>query len=298
MSEVTTYKNIISVEKVTPVQQVQSLLNTLKMFNKVEPHDLDLNEFMSILSSDLLNELNVQIKKTNVCNNHKYTLQSPNLLRGSFQRSFAANLKNFESRGLSLVVAKKTSFLAALKKMDFKVSRPDVIKTNILSVINSKDIKTLNREIILTTQKLEVEHTKVFATNLAKVCANASYKVGFKDVEVRRFNGKLEVIATNSRGQHLNSEISVNPQTKAISATSETIGIFDNSCRKIMSSFNDELKKMGIKIGQEKSWFTAGIPQMPYSKWIELEDKDRNRKEKEHQRLVKLNNNRNQKLRN
>ena len=120
--------------------------------------------------------------------------------------------------------------------------------------------------------------------------------VGFNRVEIKQENGNLEVIATNSSGQHINSEISTDAKTGNVNAKTETLGITDGSCSMIISNFNDELKKMGIRIGTEKTTFTGGKCQLVLSKMIEQHNKELIRRKKEHERLRKLNSNSKQKI--
>ncbi len=294
MSEITQRTNINRIDEVNPVKEVQALMAKLNDMNRYKPLNLVLSGMQSFVPDDVLTAINAKSTETKFIS-AKTTVCSPNLLRASFQAGFPLDLKNFESKGISPLTARKAAWLSALGKMDFKMAHPDFIKTDILAVVKAKDMKTLNKDMKTIMHKLEIEHTKVFVNNLAVACANASFSVGFKDVEIKKIHGKLEVIATNNIGQHLNSEISVDAKTNNVNASTETIGVTNGSCTRIISAFNDELRKMGIKIGKEKTKFTGGIPQMSYSRLIEQMDKERQRKKKEFERLIKLNRNRNQK---
>ncbi|MDO8641700.1 MAG: hypothetical protein Q7R33_09220 [Nitrosarchaeum sp.] len=173
--------------------------------------------------------------------------------------------------------------------MDFRIIDKKTITKGLIKVLNAETAQAMNSEIKLVMNQIEANHTRVFASNIAKVCAKASVQVGFKKVEIKYVNGKLEVIASNNNGQHLNSEIYLDVKTNNINASIETIGINDGTCNSIISNFNDELKKMGIKIGEEKTSFTGGVCQLSYSKLIEQQDKEAQRKKKELERLKKLN---------
>jgi len=294
MSEITHRTNINRIDEVNPVKEVHALMAKLNDMNRYKPLNLVLSGMQSFVPDDVLTAINAKSTETKFVS-AKTTVCSPNLLRASFQAGFPLDLKNFESKGIPPLTARKAAWLSALGKMDFKIVQPNFIKANILAVIRAGNMKTLNNEMKTVMQIVEIEHTKVFVNNLAKACANASFNVGFKDIEIKKEQGKLEVIATNNIGQHLNSEISIDSKTNDVNANTETIGITDGSCTRIISVFNDELRKMGIKIGKEKTKFTGGIPQLSYSRLIEQMDKERQYKKKEFKRLIKLNRNRNQK---
>ena len=138
--------------------------------------------------------------------------------------------------------------------------------------------------------KLEVSHTEVFAQNIATACAIASKNIGFREVEIKTVQGKLEVIASNNQGQYILSEINLDSKTNQLNANTETIGITDGTCASIITQFNEELKKMNIKIGEEKNTFTGGVSQISYAKIIDMQDKE-SKKQKELERTRKFNSN-------
>jgi len=297
MSEISDRANIISIDEVNPVTEVRALMAKLGDMNRYQSLNFVLSDRQSFIPNDVLKAMNTKSTVTKSVSK-KTALCSPNSLRTAFHTGFPLDLKNFESKNISPLTAKKAAWFSALGKMDFKIADPNFIKTDILAVVKAKDMKTLNKDMKTIMHKLETEHTKVFVNNLAVACANASFNVGFKNIEIKKLHGKLEVIATNNIGQHLNSEIGVNAKTNNVNASTETIGVTNNSCTSIISAFNDELRKMGIKIGKEKTRFTGGIPQMSYSKLIQKLDRDQKRNHKELERLIRLNVNNKQKQHN
>ncbi len=295
MSQITERTNIISINEIPPMPEVHASMVNLSEMSNYQPFSISMPDMKSMCPQNILSAINATTgglhftsTSTSVC--------SPNLLRAAFGNSFAPNIKKLEAKGLSSLDAKKASLISSISKMDFKITDKKAITNRIKAVMNAKDENTLNTEIKSVMNHLEVDHTKVFTSNLAKACAAASLKVGFKQVEIKQVNGKLEVIATNSIGQRLNSEISVDAKTNNVNANTETIGITDGSCNAIISNFNNELKKMGIKIGDEKTTFTGGACQLPYSKMIDQQDKEQQRKKKEQERLRKLNSTNRQKI--
>jgi hypothetical protein len=180
--------------------------------------------------------------------------------------------------------------------MNFKVEDGNAVRQAIKAITTSQNTNSLNRQIKALMNHLEVTHTRVFTSALARACVKASLSVGFKEVEVKNVLGKLEIIASNSIGQRLVSEIEVDAKTGAVNMHTETIGMTDGSCSLVMNQFNHELKKMGVKIGSEKTKFTGGVCQMSYARMIDQHDKEQKRK-KELERLRKLNTGQKQRIR-
>lgn len=287
MSEITERTNIISIAEM-PVQDIHASMVQLKEMSSYQPLNVVLSNIGSFIPVEVLNAIksttgNMSFKTSDT------TIKSPNQLRTSFKNNFSPILTKMETNGINPIVARKASLLNTLNKMDFKIKQSDAISSNLKAVLQSNDIKTLNAEIKTVMNKLEAVHTEVFIKNIANACATASHIIGFKEVEVKTVQGKLEVIATNNNGQRIISEINIDAKTNQVNANTETKGITDGSCSLIISNFNDELKKMGIKIGNEKTTFTGGVCQLSYSKILDQQDKDAQRKMKEHERLKKLN---------
>lgn len=288
MSQISERTNIISIDEIPPIPEVHASMVNISELSGYQPLSFSLPNMKSYCPGNILSainatggNLNFVSSTTGVC--------SPNMLRTVFGNSFAPSIKKMQAQGLSSLDAKKASMLNTLSKMDFKVTDQRTISTGLKAVMNAKDEKTLNTEIKAVMNQLETAHTKVFAANLAKACAAASLKVGFSQVTIKPVNGKLEVIAKNNEGKHLVSEIAVNQKTNQVDCNTETIGISDGSCSTIIEQFNGELKKMGIKIGNEKTTFTGGACQMSYSKMIDQSEKEQQRKKKEQERMKKLN---------
>lgn len=294
MSELSERTNIMSIDEVTPVGEGFGSMATLNDISSYQSLDLVLSGIQTFIPGDVLSALNAT-SSTLKFTTSKATICSPNTLRASFQTSFSPTLKKLESLGINPLTAKKASLISSLRKMDFKLSQSASIRSSIQTVFKSSEIKSLNNEIKIVMQKLEVAHTEVFVNKLAKVCAIASFNVGFKEVEIKSVQGKLEVIATNKTGQRIISEINVDAKTNHVNANTETIGITDGSCITIVNKFNEQLKKMNIKIGHEKNSFTGGVCKMTYAKILDKQDKESLRSKREQERTKKLNNNQKQK---
>lgn len=295
MSEYTERTDVISVDEITPIQEVHEDMIYLKELISYKPLNVELSEMKSLIPGNVFGAINAKNGGLD-CSFITTVLSSPNSLRSSFQTTFIPSLKKMESNGISPLMAKKASLILALSKMDFKISANTPVKSKLQAIIDTQDVKSANTQIKTLMQTLEASHTEVFSKNIALACAIASQKVGFKKVNIKTVNGKLEVLTTNHFGQHLLSEINVDSKTNIVNAHSDTIGITDGSCGAIMKQFNEELRKMNIKIGNEKSRFTGGVCHMTYARIIDKQDKETKRRVKEQERLMKLNSNQKQKI--
>lgn len=289
MSEITERTNIISIAEM-PVQDIHASMVKLKEMSSYQPLNIVLSTMGSYIPSDVTSAIqstNGSLSFTSTAT----TIKSPNTLRASFKEAFSPTLSKLEENGINPVVARKATLINTLNKLDFKIKKDDSIIGSLKAVFEAKDMKTLNTEIKTVMHKLEVNHTEVFAQNIATACAIASKNIGFREVEIKIVQGKFEVIASNKQGQRILSEINLDSKTNKVNANTETIGITDGSCTSIITQFNEELRRMNIKIGEEKNIFTGGVCQMSYSKIINQQDKE-SKKQKELERTKKLNNNR------
>lgn len=287
MSEIIERTNIISIAEI-PAQNIHASMVKLNEMSSYQPLNIVLSNMSSYIQSDVMNAIQLTTGTLNFTT-VKTSIKSPNILRTSFSNNFSPTLTKMEAKGINSIVARKATFLNTLTKMDFKIKQSEAISSNLKVVFQTNDLKTLNAEIKTVMNKLEKVHTDIFAQNIATACATASRNIGFKEVEIKTVQGKLEVIASNNLGQHILSEINFDSKTNQVNANTETIGITDGSCKSTINQFNEELKKLNIKIGNEKSTFTGGVCQMSYAKIIDMQDKE-SKKQKEIDRTRKLNN--------
>lgn len=288
MSQITERTNIISYSEIPSISEVHASMVNLNELSGYQPLSSFIPDMKTYCPGNILSAINATSGNLSFVSSST-SVSSPNSLRMIFADSFSPAVKKMQVKGLSSLDAKKASLLATLSKMDIKVTDSQYVKSSIKSIINASDDKVLNTEIKGVMNHLEAVHTKVFAANLAKVCATASLKVGFNLVTIKPVNGKLEVIAKNHEGKHLVSEITVDSKTSRVDCNTETIGITDGSCKLIIKQFNDELKKLGVKIGNEKTTLTGGACQMSYSKIIDQNEKEQQNKKKEQDRMRKMN---------
>lgn len=267
----------------------------LSSMSTYQPIQAVMPDIRDILPENLIAAINARVGGLNVAQTST-CVSSPNELRAQFRKTYASISKKIAQNGLSTFEATKASVIATISKMNFKVEDGRAVRQAMKALVNIRELNSLKKEVKSLMNHLEVSHTKAFTSVLARACVKASIAVGFKEVEVKDILGKLEVIATNSIGQRLISEIGVDSRTNAVNMNTETIGITDRSCSVIMNQFNNELKKMGIKIGSEETRFTGGVCQMSYAKMIDQHDKERKRK-KELERLRRLNAGQKQRMR-
>lgn len=288
MSEITERTNIIRIAEM-PVKDNYASMVKLKEMSSYQPLNIVLSNLGSYIPADVTGAIN------STSGSLSYTatatsIKSPNTLRALFMEAFSPTLSKLEAKEVNPVVARKATLLTTLNNMDFKVKENDSINRSLRAVFQAKDLKSINTGIKTVMQKLEISHTEIFTENIANACAIASNNIGFREVEIKTVQGRLEVIASNNQGQRLLSEIYLNAKTNQVNANTETIGITDGSCTAVIQSFNEELRKMNIKIGEEKKTFTSGVCQMSYAKIIDKQDRE-SKRQKELERTRKLNSN-------
>lgn len=287
MSEITTRSNIRSITEISIDQppESSSVLLDISNYSTLSAVLQSIKPTLSTGISELLESLNVN-QKNNMVN---VSIVSPNTLRESFKKNFSSCKLDLMGNQKDPVITRKATILKTLEHMNFKVEDQDAIAEDINEILISDNIQALNVGISVMMNRLEVGHTKAFSSTIANACAIASENVGFKTVDIITVNDRIEVLATNHNGQRLLSEISLNKKTNQVNANTETIGITDGSCHVIIKQFDEELRKMNIKIGEQQNAYTGGKCQMSYSRMIDQMDKTSHKK-KDFERLRKLNN--------
>lgn len=293
MSQITERRNVISIDEIPWVQEVRSSMVNLAELSDYSPANVSMPDLESFCPQDIISALNAHTGGLIV--DRSTVISSPASLRSDFATRFRSTVQNLQASNLEPADVKKAALLSTVSQMDFKVTDKATFNRNLKAVIDTTDEKVLSKSMERVMQGLEADHTKAFEANLARACAVASAKVGFERVTVKPVNGKLQVIATNIEGRHLLSEISVDKQTQRVDCSTEPIGITDGSCTKIMEQFNDELRKMRIKVGEESTQVTGGACQLPYAQMLDRLEKEDQRRQKARERTRKLN--RSQKIR-
>src|SRR3989339_665864 len=205
MSEISERTNIISITEM-PVQTIHASMVKINEMSSYQPLNVVLSNLGSYIPSDVTSSIQSTIGSLNFTSTVT-SIKSPNTLRASFREAFSPTLSNLEAKGVNPIIARKATLINTLKMMNFRIKEDVSINSSLRAVFEAKDLKTLNTGIKTVMHKLEVSHTEVFAQNIATACSIASKNIGFREVEIKTIQGKLEVIASNSHGQRLLSEI-------------------------------------------------------------------------------------------
>jgi hypothetical protein len=280
--------NIIEINELPPIPDVHASMVSLNELSNYKSIESILNDCQSFLPNDILESINAVSGNLN-CFSTKTIICSPHSMRANFARSLPISIKKFERERLTSLKATKASIISCLLSMDFKINKSDNVAHGLKAIVNANDKKVLKAEIKSLLNSIESGHTKIFAGNITNACARASSSIGFKKIEIKPVRDKMEVIATNAMGQRLITEVTIDNKTKIVNANTEVIGIHDGTCKLIIKNFNEELKKMGIKIGSEKTISTISACDIPYSKILDTLDIKRKNKKDEIKRTQKLN---------
>lgn len=287
MSQISERSDVISIYEIPLVQEAKAAMVNLAEMSDYSAVPVSMTDLQTFCPHHILSA--VHSAQSTLSMTASKTICSPNKLRAEFGNQYSATAKRMQSSGLSTMEAKKASLISTISTIGFKTTDKLQLTSNLKSVLEANDEKTLLNQMKATMTKLESSHTLVFTSKLAEACAVASIKVGFSQVTIKAANDKLHIVATNSEGRKLVSEVSFDKQTQQVNCSTETKGIIDGSCTRIIQQHNDELKKMGIKIGGEKTTFTGGVCQLPYSKMLDQLEKTDEQKKKAFERTRKLN---------
>lgn len=176
------------------------------------------------------------------------TVQSPNKIRRQFAEEFNANLKKTDAKKSSALETKKEILINTIAKLPYNICNKDIILKKTTEILKSSE-KELKKNVTNLVSELQTQHTKIFVNELSDAVKNASCDVGFKNITVKVKNSTPVILAVNETGQAIISEIRIDDNTKLINLVSETTGIQDNSCDKIMQNFDVALKNYGIEYG-------------------------------------------------
>lgn len=106
---------------------------------------------------------------------------------------------------------------------------------------------------------LTSSHRSLFKESLGDACRTAAVEIGFSQVEFDRTRpGELRVVATDSAGRSLVTEISALPNGQAGLAT-EVVGVRDGSCGQILDRFDSTLERLGVHAGPPQRKSTGGV---------------------------------------
>lgn len=91
------------------------------------------------------------------------------------------------------------------------------------------------------------QHGQVMLEQLGVHVQEASREAGFGEIHIRREGMRIYVQALAPNGAGLPSSIHLDPSTVNVQLSTETIGLPDGQCDRVMALFNDALHKRGVR---------------------------------------------------
>lgn len=264
MSHVQTRPNINALEGV-PLSNSINVSNIATSVNNV------VNSGFSFLHNELINNINL---KTTTLNTQVSTISSPVSLKSDFKQMYTENLREISST--DTLVKQKASFINTISNSNYNLTSTNVIEQQIKEVINASTQEAFAKNVETVMNEIQEQHTEVFVKEIGNIVREVSSKVNFKQTQIKTINNTLTIVALNDKGQALLSEIRVEPKTKKLDIVTETVGISDDTCTKILKQFDDELKKAGVRFNSTDSKWTGGVPWLPNSQKLDKELKARN----------------------
>lgn len=166
---------------------------------------------------------------------------------------------------LSLTETSQT--LAAVAAAPFVNSNPQLIQEAFQPLKTANTLATVESSLNHFNQVLETQHQQLLIEKVVLACTNASLKTGFTPIPSsgQIVNGTVRLIANDSEGRSLTTEISSNPDHDLAMAT-EVIGLSDNRCEEILDLFEEALKQEGVNFSEPERKFTGGICELEAAK--------------------------------
>jgi len=208
-------------------------------------------------------------------------LQSPTSLK-VLQKHFNQNIAvlNLDKTMKTDEIAKiKAAALVTLQQENLKIENKALVKQAIQELMTATTLEQTTEKLFATFAEIKNEHTKVFTNTLSSAIRLASSKIGFNQVKLETVTPTLtRIVATNPKGINLISEIHTDAHKK-VDILSESEGITDDSCEKIMDDFNNELLTFGIVAERKERKPTGGIAQLPYAKKLQKQRRTPSKRE-------------------
>ncbi len=133
---------------------------------------------------------------------------------------------------------------------------------------SSIDIKSNFKSLV---DEIQVQHTKVFVSELSNIVAKSSSEVGYKNIVVRNLDQSKQLItALDNQGKGIVSEVNIN-SSGIVDVTSEMIGMVDGKCHEVLKKFDKNLKKYGVKFSSIDKEYTGGTCKLTSSKMTKIE---------------------------
>jgi hypothetical protein len=162
-------------------------------------------------------------------------------------------------KDLTQVEALKVSTLASIAATPYLTGDSPLVRQQLAEVCKAGSVAALRQAETSLLQTLEGEHHRLFVRSLTLACANAAMKVGFKAIQMTTGpSGEARVIASDSTGRSLVTEISADPERDTNIAT-EVVGVADGSCTTILDAFDKALEEEGVRASAPRRKYTGGV---------------------------------------
>lgn len=186
-----------------------------------------------------------------------------NIIQTDFEKHLIASHEQAQTENTRLKIAAIATL--AKSQENLMVTSSSVIAENIHRIVNAPTVKETNKEIRSAFREIKEQHTLAFSKNLSIAIKESAIAVGFRNVQISEEKNMkiIRIIATNSAGQNLISEIDTS--NKQVDIRTELIGYTDGSCEHVIRAFDDELSVRGITTKVKEQKATKGVPQMPYT---------------------------------
>jgi len=230
-----------------------------------------LKELMNRAPVQVVSNMQMIQVKNNIVSQTTPTILSPtslSFLQERFNQNLIALNKTQISNGATKL--KAAALLTMQQEQEnLKIESRAPVVSAIQELITATTLEQTTVKVKSAFAEIKKEHTRVFVSRVGAVIQMASSKVGFSKQKVEILSPNLtRVVATNSKGHNLISEIHTNAEKK-VDIQSELEGITDGSCKKIMDEFNKELESLGLSADRKERKPTGGIAQMPYAKTLQ-----------------------------
>jgi hypothetical protein len=119
------------------------------------------------------------------------------------------------------------------------------------------------RDLVMESDRA---HENLFNTALLSRVEQALVSAGFADVSKQQGTGKepIRVVGTDEKGRSIVTEISKHEGETNMQY--EVVGVTDNSCKKLMDTFDEALDRAGLRSDTPRRKFTGGISVLPAAK--------------------------------
>lgn len=195
------------------------------------------------------------------------SIQASSEIRANLKTNFqtlAQKLELLTDKGNAL----KTALVQSLASSSITLSDEQPLLATIDKMLNSNNVLDIKKHIMDAVMIVEEGNNRVFANSLLATHKNSSIKAGFSKIQTLQDGNTLRLIAENDKQQLLISEITVDTNSAAVHAETETIGFEGKECEKVMEKFDEALKEAGIIATHCDKKPTEGQPVMQFAKQL------------------------------